>query len=50
MAWWRDNLTSTCNAVDESHGVPDLVIESDASLTAWGYSRVEGRDVSTEQG
>ena len=31
--WLGGEITSTCNADDESHRVPDLVNDSDASLT-----------------
>ena len=43
MTWWRDNIARAENKIDESHGEPELVIYTDASLTGWDCSSVVGR-------
>ena len=43
MRWWKDNVMSSCNDVDVSHGDPDFVLFTDASLTGWGCACDLGR-------
>ena len=38
MMWWKDNIRLSYNDIDSSHGEPDFIIFSDASLTGWGCS------------
>ena len=43
MNWWKRNIMSSYSLVDISHGEPDFVIYSDASLTGWGCSCSAGK-------
>ena len=43
LQWWKDNILSSYSLIDISHGKPDFVHFSDASLTGWGCSSVHGR-------
>ena len=43
LQWWKDNILSSYSLIDISHGKPDFVLFSDASLTGWGCSCEHGR-------
>ena len=43
MRWWREHIENAYNVIDDSHGEPDIVIYSDASLSGWGCDSVLGR-------
>ena len=43
MKWWSTNIHKAYNVIDVSHGEPDIVIHSDASLTGWGCDSILGR-------
>ena len=43
LQWLKDNILSSHSLIDISHGKPDFVLFSDASLTGWGCSCEHGR-------
>ena len=36
LKWWQENVIISFNLIDTSHGNPDLIFLSDASLTGLG--------------